>query len=168
MEEITISTKKHILTYGLILGLIWLIYGVIRYLTNNIITSHWGLPIIELSIHISIIIYGIYTYKSNNGGFLKLSQALKIGFSIALIGTGIQILWDIILLKIISPEIVDQLISLNKKQTVNELTNQENTIDNKTNIIFIRSLISLIGNLVLGILISLFAGAIMQKKRNEY
>ncbi|WP_108808673.1 DUF4199 domain-containing protein [Aquimarina spinulae] len=168
MEETIISTKKYIVNYGLILGFIWVTYGLIRYLTNNITTNNLILPIIELSIHISIIIYSIYIYKSANHGFLKLGQALKIGFSVALIGISIQILWDILLLKVIAPELIDQLMSLNKNQVPNEPLNENYISDKKNNFLFNISLVTFIGNSILGFLISLIGGAIMQKNRDVF
>ncbi|WP_109300217.1 DUF4199 domain-containing protein [Aquimarina sp. AU474] len=164
MKKTTISTKKHVLKHGFILGVMWVVYGFIRHLTNNITTNNWALSLIELSIYIGAIVFGIYTYKSLNNGFLKLGQALKVGLGIVLISTGIQILWDIILFKILAPDILDQLINLNK----NNSADKTYRFGRKNDFLFSVSLGKLIGNVVLGIIVSLLGGAILQKNPDPF
>ncbi len=167
MEETTISTKKYILTYGLILGVIWVIHGFFRHITDNRATSNWAFYIFELSLPISIIVYGVYRYKSNNSGFLTLWQALKIGFGIALISTTIQTAWDIFLVKIISPETIQEIINLTDQPTPKDSQEQNKILSKENNYLFNVSF-GFIVNLVLGFIISLFAGAIMQKNRDPF
>ncbi|WP_438422890.1 DUF4199 domain-containing protein [Aquimarina macrocephali] len=168
MEETTISTKKNILNYGLILGLTWVVYGLIRHITDNRTSTSWGIVIIELFIHVTIIVYGIYTYKRANNGFLKLSQALKIGLGVALIATIIYVIWDIFLLKIISPETMYELIKSSNQLSENESINEDTIMSRESNFLFTTSLASIIFYSILGGLISLLGGAIMQKNRDTF
>ncbi len=167
MEETTFSVKKYILTYGIILGVIWVIYGFFRHVTYNRATSNWAFSIFELSLHIGFLVYGIYKYKSDNNGFLTLLQALKTGFGIALISTIIQTIGDIFLVKIISPEIIHEIMNL-VNQATEQASQEQSKISSKDDNYFFNVSFGLIVNLVLGIVISLFAGAIMQKNRNPF
>ncbi|WP_271766394.1 DUF4199 domain-containing protein [Aquimarina algiphila] len=168
MENDQTSTKKIIIKYGLILGLTWVIYGFIRYITDNRTSIGWEIVIIELFIYVTIIAYGIYKYKHANSGFLKLSQALKIGSGVALITAIIYNMWDIFLLKIISPETMYQMISSFEKSSITKPMEQDNIMSIENSFIFDISLANLIFHPVLGLLISLIAGAIMQKKQDVY
>ncbi len=166
MEETTISTKKYILRYGLILGFIWIIYSFFRHITSTRDTSNWVFSIFELSLYIGIIFYSIYKYKSTNGGFLTLWQALKIGFGIAFISIVMQAVGDIFV-EIILPETLQEITNSTDKPPVKKLQEQTKIVS-KENDYFVNKSFSLIFNLVLGAIISLFVGAIMQKNRNPF
>ncbi|WP_271766399.1 DUF4199 domain-containing protein [Aquimarina algiphila] len=166
MENDKASTKKIIIKYGIIYGITWITYSIIRYITGYTTTRNWFLSVIELSIHIGVISYSIYTFKLANNHFLKLGQALKVGFSIVLIGVGIQVLWDIFLLKVISSETMYQMISSLEKSTITKPIEQNSTISRENSFLFTISLVAFIGNSILGFLISLIAGVIMIKKRD--
>ncbi len=167
MKETTISTTKFILTYGIILGVIWIIYGLFRHITGNRATSNWASTIFELSLHIGIIVYAIYKYKLNNDSFLTLWQALKIGFGIAFISTVMQTIGDIFFVEVISPETIQEIV--NSTDQSNEKKPQiQNKIISKENIRLFTISFGIIFNLVLGAIISLLAGAIMQKNRDPF
>ncbi|WP_109300216.1 DUF4199 domain-containing protein [Aquimarina sp. AU474] len=161
MKETTVSIKKHVLKYGVIVGLISISYMVIRYVTNNTLTRNWILSIIELSIYIGVTIFGIYRYKILANGFLRLGQGLKIGMGIIFISTCIQILWDILFFKLIAPDILDKLIGLPKDIT----TVKHYRFGRKFDFLFTVSLGKLIANVVLGFVVSLISAVIMQKKQ---
>ncbi|MBQ4821803.1 DUF4199 domain-containing protein [Aquimarina sp. MMG016] len=166
MAETTISTKKHILTYGVILGFIWVIYGFLRHITDNGTTIHWGFSIFELSLYIGFIFYSIYKYKSKNDGFLTLWQALKVGFGIVLISVVMQTTWDIFLVKVVSPETIQEIINSTDKLPAKELQESNKTANKENN--YLINIFGLVFNLVLGTIIALFAGAIMQKNKDPF
>lgn len=156
------------MNYGLSLGLIWAIYGLIRHITDNRASTSWGIVIIELLIHVTIIISSFYVYKLANNGFSKLNQALKIGLRVALIATIIYIISDIFLLKIISPETMYELIKSSNQLSENKSIDKDTTTYIESNFFLINILASTILYPTLGVLISLFGGAIMQKNRNPF
>ncbi len=175
MEKVTISIKKYIVNYGVILGVIFAIYGFILYITDNVIDKDWFFAVISAVILISVIIYGIYCYKSANDGFLKLSEALKIGIGIALIGGIIAIIWNALLMNVIEPEMMNQILDAQREKMIannpnmpQEQIDQSMKFAEKLNSTIIISSFSLISNLFLGFLISLIGGAIMQKNRDVF
>ncbi|WP_271766401.1 DUF4199 domain-containing protein [Aquimarina algiphila] len=175
MEETTISTKNYILNYGLILGIAWIIYGFVRYITGNAINSNWTFLIVELLIHLSVIIYGIHAYKLANNGFLELKKALKVGVGIAFIGVILAIFWKVILAYLIEPDLINQIVDarkeeiIQKKLDLSEEDIQQNiALVKKLSSPLISSILVFISNIIFGFIIALFAGAILQKNRDVY
>ncbi|GAA4272142.1 DUF4199 domain-containing protein [Aquimarina gracilis] len=167
MEKTTISTKKYILTQGLILGFIWVLYGFFRLVTGTRDTANWAFSIFELSLYIGFIFYSIHKYKSSNGSFLTLWQALKVGFGIAFISIIMQKIGNIFFIEVIPPETIQEIFNSTDKAPVKELQERNKTVSNENDYL-IAMFFSLIFNLVIGFIISLFAGAIMQKDPDPF
>ncbi|WP_025664864.1 DUF4199 domain-containing protein [Aquimarina megaterium] len=175
MEKTTISIKKHILKYGITLGILFVVYGVILYLTNNTTSKNQIFAVIRAAVLIGVIIYGIKVYKSANNGFLKLSEALKIGIGIALIGGIITIVWNSLLMNVIEPNMTDQIFDAQRKAMFEKNPNisqeqikQSRAMVEKINSPYIMSIIGIAWNLFSGFIISLIGGAIMQKNRDVF
>lgn len=175
MAETTISIKKYVLKYGLFLSLIWIVYSLICYLTDNVNGKNLIFSLIEILLHIGVIIFAFYVYKSTNGGFLKLSEALKIGIGIALIGGITAMVWNIALMEIIEPDMFDQMLEKSRNNIIEQ--NPEMTEDQidesiavvkKLNAPYPMSALIFISNTFLGFMISLIGGAIMQKNRDVF
>ncbi|GAA3516379.1 hypothetical protein GCM10022393_33100 [Aquimarina addita] len=118
---------------------------------------------------------GIIFFKKNNNSFISLKEALKIGIGISVIGGLIAILWKILLIKVIDPEIIQELEKIQIKQYVEE--SSDFTDENMNSIIKtikkftsppIMILFALIEDLFLGFLISLIGGLIIQKKKDPF
>ncbi|MDY8137235.1 DUF4199 domain-containing protein [Aquimarina sp. 2201CG5-10] len=173
MKETTVpSIKKIIITYGLVLGVLDVIFKITTYSTDKIFSKNLIIPLINLFILIFVIIYGIYKYKLSNKGFLKLSQALKIGIGIALISGIVIFIWFFSLLNFIDPEIHNQFIQAGLKSgmSVNPDMSQEEIekslrIAETFNSSYMKTAFSTVSNLLFGSIISLIGGVIMHKKR---
>ena len=175
MGETTISVKKYVLKYGLILGILSIFYGIGLYISNK--TLHRGTPdaIIEFVILMSVVSYGIYAFKTDNDRILTLGDALKIGLGISLIGGIVPFAWQFLLMNVIEPDMLDQILELRKKVILKSNPNisteklSENLAMTKMfNTAFMTSVFSLIYNLLFGSVLSLLAGAIMQKNRDPF
>ncbi len=175
MTETTISIKKHIIKYGLSLALIWIVYSFILYLADNNNDKTLIFPLIEILMHISVIVSAFYTYKSANGGFLKLSEALKIGVGIAIIGGISAMVWNIIVMEIIEPNMLEQILEKSRNNIIEqnpemteEQVNENIAVVKKLNAPYPMSIIIFATNTFLGFMISLIGGAIMQKNRDAF
>lgn len=173
METNTISARKYIIKYGVILGISSVMYNIVVYLTDNIVDGHWGFTVAGTIILIGVIIYGIHAYKSKNNGFLKLGTALKIGTNIALLGGVISIIWNVFFINLVESDMTNQI--LDKKQEKIILQNLDKSpqqmhksmkIVKKNNSLYISSAFSLTGYLLFGFIITLLGGLIMHKKQN--
>ncbi|WP_106794834.1 DUF4199 domain-containing protein [Aquimarina sp. Aq78] len=173
METSTISTKKYIIKYGIIICIAWIILGVIRYMTNNVFNLSSGDSVIDFLIHSIPVIFGIYAYKSKNNGFLKLKEALKIGTGVSLIGGITFILWTFFLFHVVEPELLNQSFNDSRENIFLKDPNISPEEVHKimefseamySPYIFIPT--TLLLHLSLGLIISLITGAIMHKKQN--
>ncbi|WP_271766392.1 DUF4199 domain-containing protein [Aquimarina algiphila] len=175
MENDKASTKKIIINYGVILGVLSVLMGVVIYITDGYTEQNWIHTVIGLAIMLGVIVYGIKAYKTTNGGFLQLSEALKIGLGIALIGGIISVIWTILLMNVIEPDIVNQINEAQREQMIErfpdmseEQMNQSLEMAKKFTSPYIISAFALIWSLFIGFIISLIAGLVMRQKQDLY
>ncbi|MFC5045993.1 DUF4199 domain-containing protein [Aquimarina hainanensis] len=175
MENATTNTKKFILNYGAILGVLSVLLGVILYVTDSHKEQSWIQSLIGFLIILGVIIFGIKAFKTANNGFLTLSQALKIGLGISLVGALIGIIWLFLLTMVIEPDFTAQLADMQREKLIEqypdftqEQIDQSVEMAQKFSTPYMMAAFSLIGNLFLGFIISLFGGLIMQKKQDLY
>ncbi|MDY8137238.1 DUF4199 domain-containing protein [Aquimarina sp. 2201CG5-10] len=170
MPETNISIKKYILRYGVILGILYVISRVVIDLNHDASSIH---PVLDLSVRIIVILSGIYAYKSANGGFLKLSKAIKIGIGIAVLAAVMLSVWSILFHTIIEPDHLAKKYEVLEEQMIEDnLTmsrkdvNQGLEVSKKIGSPYIMSIITITWNALLGFFISLLGGAIMYKKKS--
>ncbi len=174
MEVQQVEAKKFVLNYGILLGILSVILGVIMYVTNAYTDPSIIYTVIGFLILIGVISYGINAFKTENGGFLKLSDALKVGIGIAVIGGIITAIWSFLLMNYIEPDYMVQVMDVSREKM---MESNPNLTDAQINSMMDMSAkfttpwmimaFSLIGNLFFGLLISLIAGLIM-KNKNPY
>ncbi len=157
---------KVIVYYGIIYGVIWIIHSFLRHITDNRSTTNWVVNILEFSVHISIISRGILVFRSNNNGFLKIVQALKIGIGITVIGCIIQIFWDILLLKVIAPDTLHEIINQLDHPDKNKPLHKNRFLSRENDFLLSISLWFFFGYTIFGALISFICGVIMHKKQS--
>lgn len=174
MEFSAVSIKKYIINYGIILGILSVLIGATLYLTNNLIQQNTTQAILSLAVLFGVIAIGIKSYKNANNGFLELSEALKIGIGIALVGGMITVLWTIILMKVIEPDMINIISEIQREKTIEqfpdiseEKLNERIEMVKKSSSPYIISAFGLIWNLFLGFIVSLIGGLIMQNKKGN-
>ncbi len=170
-----ISAKKHILKYGVLLGIFSITFNFFLYITGNYVEQNLIHPLILLFISITGILGGLIMYKKNNDGYIGLGQGLKIGIGISLTGAILIVLCKITLMQAIDPDIITQIENTEIKKLAEksaEFTRE--SIDKK--IASIRKytspltmiIIAFTENLFLGFTVSLIGGLIIQKKRDPF
>ncbi|WP_108803782.1 DUF4199 domain-containing protein [Aquimarina sp. Aq107] len=175
MESKSIPIKKYILTYGLLFGIASIILSFTFYLTGNYVKQNLLHSAILFSITVFFIIFGLLVFKKNNNGFISLIEALKIGIGIAILGGLMAVLWKIILLKQIDPNIINQFEDKQIKRIAemsSDLT--QKNIEEKIKITkkytspLRMTITALIEDTFVGFLLSLIGGLIIRKKRNPF
>ncbi len=170
MENDAITSKKIIINCGVILGILSVLLGVVIYLTNSYTDPNWIYSLLGFIVITGVIIYGIKTFKTSNRGFLTLSNALKVGVGIALIGGIISSIWNFTLATIIEPDYTQQVLDaqrdkmLENPDMTEEIVDQSMAIVEKMSSPYITIAMSIISSLFFGFIISLIVGLIMQKK----
>jgi len=108
MEDQQKPTNKIALNYGVYLGVAAVLISVIMYVLGKQHEQDWKTTSLSFLITVSIIVLGIKKYKEFNGGFMTLSQGLKTGIGIALIGGIISIGYTLIFMTFIEPETLER------------------------------------------------------------
>ena len=171
MENQQATAKKFVLNYGIMLGIISVIFGVIMYVTNVYLDPGIIYTLIGFLVLIVIISLGIKAFKSENGGYLSLGEALKVGIGVAVIGGIIAAVWSFVLMNYIEPDYMNQMMEVQREKMVEaqpDLTESQLDAAEEMTAKFASPIMvvafSLIGNLFFGLIISLIAGLIMKNK----
>lgn len=172
MENQSAKPKKTILNYGVILGVVSVVMGVIAYVLNMHLEPHWGFMVVGILIFAGFLIYGIKNFKNENGGFLSIGEALKVGLGIALIAALIGAAWTFALTTIIEPDYMEQMAEVQRDQMLENFPDMtDEQMDNamemnaKFTSPWITMAFGIVGNLFIGFIIALIAGAVMKQRR---
>lgn len=172
MEQQSTQTKKFILNYGLLFGLASVVLGVVMYVTNAHVQPHWGFAVLTYALFIFFVVWGIRAFKTENEGFLSLGQAIKIGIGIALIAALITSVWSLLLSEVLQPDYMDQMMEVQREAMLEQnpnMTEEQLAMaeewGSKFQAPWIMIPVSIIGNVFIGLIISLIAGLVMRQKR---
>lgn len=172
MEIQQAKTSKFVLNYGLVLGILMVVLGVIMYVSNYHLQPHWAFSVISFLIFIAVVSYGIKAYKKENGHYLTVGEALKVGVGIALIAGIISGVWTLLLSTYIEPDYMVQMTDMQREQMLErfpEMTDAQLDSAAEMNSRFMTPwftfAIAIVSNLLFGLLVGLVAGLIMKQKR---
>lgn len=175
MEHQEPKTGKIALNFGLLLGIIGVVFGVILHIMDLQYTGAGSAQIVNLVIMVGIIFFGINQFKKANEGFISLSQALKIGVGIAAVAAVITLIWTMAYINFIEPEFIAKSneIRLAEYQAQNpDLSSQDLARVKDSMEMFsgpgIIAAFGLIVPIIFGLIISLVGGLIMKKQRPVY
>lgn len=154
MKNTVLKFGSYGLLVGFIIFFIHLFFGIdnLDYSTNEI------LGYVSIFLSLSFIFFGIKHYRDKeNEGFISLGTAIKIGILIAvLVGLGIAIA-DFVYTKFIDPSFFEnyekQLIDQGRENEIVKMTST-------TAALFMLALVTIIG-----FIISLISGIILQRKK---
>ena len=172
MEQQSAQPKKFILNYGLLVGIISVVLGVVLYVTNSHLTPHWGFAVLTYALFILFVVWGIKAFKSDNGGFLGLGEAIKVGIGIALVAGLISSLWTVLLSEVIEPDYSEQMAVVQRDAMIEQNLNMtQEQMDAAMEFMepfqspLITIPIFLVGYIFFGLIVSLIAGLVMRQKR---
>ncbi len=115
MEENKPKTGKIALKYGIILGLVGIVFSLMLYSQE----LHYQLDFKRLLFNIALglvfvvvgTILAIKEFKKANNGFVSLGQGLKMGVGLSLISGIIGIIFGFILAQVIDPDMQEKAIN---------------------------------------------------------
>lgn len=172
METEKASAKKIMINYGVLLGVISVLLNVVMYVTNNHLQPHWSLQLIGVGIFIAVVVTAHKTFRKENGGYLTLAQALKVGLGIALISAIIGAIYTYLLMNVIEPTYMQQVLEIQQEAMIEKNMSQEQidaatAMSEKFSGPGIVIAFQLIAGLFFGFIISLISGLVF-KKDNPY
>ncbi len=174
MENQQASLKSTMITYGLILGGVSVIFQLMLFLLDMHYQQPPAVGIVSIVIMIGVLVYAFIQYKKQNEGFISLAEAIKIGLGISLISAIVGIVYSLILTEVLDPSTLQKTLDYqfetmraeNPEMTQDQI-NMARDMGEKFSGPFIRSAFQLIGALFIGFIISLIGGLIVKKSRPE-
>ncbi len=162
------SVKSVAYTYGLLLAAYSILVLVLIYVFN-LDQENWVLGVVNTLVSIAIFSAAIKNFKSKNGNFLSLKEALKVGFATAAIAGLVTAIYAYIHYSLVYPEFLDILrekayMDMAGRGMTDAQIEQAMGITRKTTTPLFFSIITLMSTLFFGFLISLVAGLIMKKE----
>lgn len=172
MEELQPKIGKFSLNYGLILGLIGVVFGIMLYSMDAHTTQDTSNTVINIVLTVAVIIWGIYAFRKANGGFLTLGQAVKLGIGIALVAGVISVLYTIIMANIIDPDFAVKIAETQKAaaEAAGQMTSEQiqQQYDGTVNYFWISYPFLLIFSIIFGLIVGLVGGLILKKAQPAY
>lgn len=173
MENQSVNSTKIILTNGILLGLSSIFLYVIMYVIGAD-QKNWIYSVLAFLIMVTFIALGMNHFKKENGTYMSLGQALKIGLGIALIAGIIGAIYQFVFTNYIDPEYMKNIIAAQNEQMMQQNPNmtQEQLDMIKKSQDFMASPLVLFGigiiqSLFFGFIVSLITGLIMKKNNDS-
>lgn len=169
MEENQPKIGKFSWTFGLILGLASVAFSFILYTMEMHYEQGWSVRIIGMLMIIAAIVMAVIQFKKANSGFLKLSDALKLGAGIGLVGGILSLAFYALLTNVIEPDFMDKAMEIAKVKTFEEnpkITEEQwqQGVEMQKKFAWLAYPIGILFNVVIGLIIGLVAGLIMKKQ----
>ena len=168
------SLKSNIITYGIILGSISVVFQLMLFLLDMHYKNDSTAGIVALLITSGVIVYSFIVFKKNNEGFMTLSEALKIGLGVSLVSAIIGIIYTQLLVNVLDPDTMQKSLELSidnmraqNPEIPQEALETARSIQEKMSSPLIFSAVQIIFSLFFGFIISLIGGLIVKKSRPE-
>ncbi|WP_375324813.1 DUF4199 domain-containing protein [Flagellimonas sp. GZD32] len=173
MEEQQVKTGKFALNYGVLLGVISVVFGVMLYTQKMHYETSTAVIVISIVIMAAIVFFAVNAFKKANGGFLKISDALKVAVGLALVGTIISLIYQYVLTHYIEPDFMDKAMELAKPKAMANNPNMteeqwQQGVEMQKGFAWIQYPVVLIMNSVIGLVLGLITGLILKKSQPEY
>jgi len=172
MEDNQPKTGKFSLNYGLILGAIGVVFGIMLYSMDAHTSQDPSNTAISIVIMVAVIIWGIFSYRKANNGFLTLGEALKLGAGIALVSGIITVIYTLLMVNVLDTEFAVKIAEGQKaaNEAAGVLTDAQiqQQYDGTINFFWITYPFILIFNIIAGLIIGLIGGLILKKAKPDY
>jgi sulfite exporter TauE/SafE len=162
---------KSTMTFGLITGLILVVYTLILYATNNILKPNFALNLINYIILIAGIYLGTRSFRDQfAGGYITYGKALGYGVVMSIF-TGVVVgIFTYLLYAVIDPGLMEESIKLIEEEMLNQgmTADQVETISEMQKKIrspFMMLLGSVLNYALLGLIFSLITSAFLKKQK---
>ena len=172
--ENQVNSKNLIINKGLTLGAAMVLISLVMYATGNLLEPHWSVSLITSALFIGIVVWGIKSFKSENGGFLSWGQGVKIGVGIAILAGLINVVYMYVLMNFIEPDLMNQMTEVQKQIFIDSGMTEEqienaNEMGKKFQSPGISAAMGIIAYAIGGFIVSAIGAAIMKKsEENQY
>ncbi len=174
MEGNQPKTGKFALTYGLVLGIVGIVFSMMLYSADMHYQAGLMVMGVSLTITLAAIILGLFQFKKANNGFMTFGQGLKVGMGICLIGGIIGIIFNQILVNVIDPDAMAKAMEYQKSQLLEttkmtaEQVDAQMEMGKKFSTPTMQILFGLLFSVFIGFVLSLIPALVMKKQEDTY
>ncbi|MCF8336028.1 MAG: DUF4199 domain-containing protein [Bacteroidales bacterium] len=162
---------KSSMTFGLITGVVLIIYTLLLYATNNLLKQNFLLNVINYVILVAGIVMGTRAYRDQSlGGYISYSKALGFGVVISIF-TGVVLgIFTYVLYAVIDPGLMEESIKIFQEQMLNQgmSADQVETItefQRRVRSPFMMLISSVFSYALMGLIFSLITSAFLKKDK---
>ncbi|MCC6727588.1 MAG: DUF4199 domain-containing protein [Saprospiraceae bacterium] len=171
IDPSSVSVWPTALRYGGILGAIGVVMGLVMYLSGmadpETANPMAGAGIGCISMIVTVIVYVLAVKKHREtelGGAISFGRAFGMGMAVAVISGVISTVWGIIYNNLIAPDILEKTREMMLEQAQPGQEGMMETIANITTSPILGPIMTMVGTLIFGVIISLIVAAVMKKE----
>lgn len=167
-----VSTTSVALRYGLLTGVVSVIYSFILLATN--LEQNTALSLLSIVILVGGIFLAHKTYKESNGGFMSYGQGLGIGTLVSLVAGILGGIFRYVYVEFIDPSVTQRAIDQARAKFEEAGTMSDAQIDQTIQMTQRFSsgpmgvVMTVLGSALIGFLLSLIIAAITKHNRPEF
>lgn len=171
MEQKT-SVLNYSLKWGVILGIIMVIYSLLLYILD--LSLNRALGWVAYAILLVAVFLAVKNYRDKlNGGFLSFGNAFSIGLLIFIFSGIISAIFSFIMFKYLAPELIDKITVMQEEKLLSrgipeDMVEAQMGMAKKFMSPGMMSIMSVVSSLVGGSIISLIVAAILKKANNPF
>ncbi|TXN35338.1 DUF4199 domain-containing protein [Flagellimonas hymeniacidonis] len=120
MEENKLKTKNLTARFGVIAGLVGIVFGVMLYFADLHYDRSFAIQSIQFAILGVFVVIAAIQFKKANNGYIKLGQAIKIGAGVGLIAALLGTLYFLVLSNVIEPDYLENATEIQRIKTFEE------------------------------------------------
>jgi DNA-binding transcriptional regulator of glucitol operon len=173
MEQNQPKTAKYALNFGVLLGVVSIVFAFMLYSLDMHYQGGFAVIAVSLIITIVFIVIGMIQFKKANNGFMSFGQALKIGIGISLIGGIMAALFNQVIINFIDPDTMTKAFEFQREQLLaaGQLTAEQIDAQMEMGKSFatpaMQIAFGLLGSLFFGFILSLIPGLILKNSKPE-
>ncbi|NNJ88993.1 MAG: DUF4199 domain-containing protein, partial [Eudoraea sp.] len=173
MEQNQPKTGKYALNFGVILGVISVVFAFMLYSLDMHYQGGFAVMGVSIVLTIIFIILGMIQFKKANNGFMSFGQALKIGVGISLVGAVISVLFNQVLINFIDPDTMTKAFEYQREQLIAagqlsvEQVDAQMEMGKSFSTPGMQIAFGLLGSLFFGFILSLVPALILKKSNPE-
>ncbi len=172
MEQNQPKVGKFSWTFGLILGLASVAFSFMLFTMEMHYEQSWPVQAIGILMTAIVIVIATSQFKKANSGYLKVSEALKLGMGIGLVSAIIGLMYYAILTNVMEPDFMDKAMDIAKVKALEDnprITDEQwqQGADMQKKFAWLAYPFILIFSIILGLVIGWITGLIMKKQKPD-
>ena len=168
------KTSKYSIQYGTLNGIISISFSLMLFFLDQHYQGGAFVNLINFLISLSVILLAQIAFKKDNGGYINLTESLKLGLGISLINSILGIFFFFILSNFLDPNMTEKTLQIVEEKIIEgnpEISQQElDTFIEATRQAMTPLTLStaiIMASLFFGFLISLVTGLFLKKYKTE-